>query len=469
MTSQEQALAIAERWLNPEGSAEPRREVRMREFELGWVVWAAPAAPETDPETGQRRPPAEIGAACGVVDRHTGELTVWPSVPVDEVIRMYRRKHGGDGEGGARTDGVGGGAQADGVRGGAQADGVRGGVRAGAATPVTGPGNTAVFTYADPASGEQTTVFRTSGPGLPPAEYQAWGELRRLGVPADAVLAIHTDLRPGLLPGGYPAELLNTFRNAQLSCSQEYGARPETRAEGIAALVEQVETMHRIAGRQPPPRPHRLSVPDRVPPAEPMDDAALGRHLAEVFGEDGVRRYTAETLADTPLPAAARATLSTAGLPADLPLFFTADRPAAPPAGGLFTDVATNLRARRSPAGEERIGALAHLVRIGFDGVAVITVQCPPGVGRPDGYGTVWAVDPVTAEARYVNVSAAAFTRCLALLAVARQRMRGLDPVAAGAEVAALQERLTAVDPSALGDTDAWWSLIVEQMWHGLF
>jgi hypothetical protein len=451
VTSQEQALAVAERWLNPEGSVEPRRKVRMREFDLGWVVWAAPAAPETDPHTGERRPPAEIGAACGVVDRRTGELTVWPSVPVDEVIRMYRRKHGGDGEGGARTDGV------------------RGGARAGEAPPVTGPGNTAVFTYTDPATGEETTLFRTSGPGLPPAEYQAWGELRRLNVPADAVLAIHTDLRPGLLPGGYPAELLNTFRNAQLSCSQEYGARPDTRAAGIAALVEQVETMHRIAGRQPPPRPHRLPVPDRVPPTEPMDDAALGRHLAEVFGTDGVRRYAADTLAGTPLPEAAKATLSTAGLPADLPLFFTADRPEAPPAGGLFTDVATNLRARRSPAGEERIGALAHLVRVGFDGVAVITVQCPPGVGRPDGYGTVWAVDPVTAEARYVNVSAAAFARCLVLLAVARQRMRGLDPVAAGAEVAALQERLAAVDPSALGDADAWWSLIVEQMWHGLF
>ncbi|WP_309055202.1 SUKH-4 family immunity protein [Streptomyces sp.] len=442
MTSQEQALALADRWLNPEGSSEPRREVRMREFELGWVVWAAPAAPETDPETGERRPPAEVGTACGVVDRRTGELTVWPSVPVDEVVRMYRRKHGGGAQGSAGAED---------------------------APPVTGPGNTAVFTYTDPATGEETTLFRTSGPGLPPAEYQAWGELRRLDVPADDVLAIHTDLRPSLLPGGYPAELLNAFPNARLSCSQEYGARPETRAEGIAALVEQVETLHRIAGRQPPPRPHRLPVPDRVTPAEAMDDAALGRHLAEVFGEDGVRRYDAGTLAGTPLPEATKATLDVAGLPVDLPLFFTADRPEAPPAGGLFTDVATNLRARHSPAGEERIGALAHLVRIGFDGVAVITVQCPPGVGRPDGYGTVWAVDPVTATARYVNGSAAAFARCLALLATARQGMRGLDPVAAGSEVAAFQERLAAVDPSALGDADAWWSLIVEQMWHGLF
>ncbi|MFJ3658214.1 SUKH-4 family immunity protein [Streptomyces nigra] len=443
MTSQEQALAVADRWLNPEGSTEPRREVRMQEFDLGWVVWAAPAAPERDPETGERRPPAEIGDACGVVDRRTGELTVWPSVPVEEVVRMYREKHGGAG-----------------AAGGSEAAGAR---------PVVGPGNTAVFTYTDPANGEETTLFRTSAPGLPPAEYQAWGELRRMEVPAESVLAVHTDLRPSLLPGGYTAELLNTFRNAQLSCSQTYGARAETRAEGIAALVEQVETMHRIAGQQPPPRPHRVPVPAQVTPAAPMSDEELGRHLVEVFGGEGVRRYAADEVAGTALPETAASTLTSAGLPADLPLFFTADRPDAPPAGGLFTDVSTNLRERRSPAGEEKIAALSYLVRIGFDGVAVIAVQCLPGSGQPDGLGALWAVDPVTATARYVNVSTAAFARSLALLATARQRLRGLDPVAAGAEVASLQEQLVAVDASALTDPDAWWSLVVEQMWHGLF
>jgi hypothetical protein len=440
VTSQEQALAIADRWLNPEGSAEPHREVRMQEFDLGWVVWAAPAEPERDPETGERRPPAEIGNACGVVDRRTGELTVWPSVPVDEVVQMYLRKHGDSRQG-----------------------------TSGETRPVTGPGNTAVFTYIDPANGEETTLFRNSGPGLAPSEYQAWADLRRMNVPVESVTAIHTDLSPSLLPGGYTAELLNTFPNAQLSCSQSYGARPEVRAEGIEALVEQVDTMHRIAGQQPPPRPHRVPVPAQVTPAEPMDDEALGRYLVEVFGEDGVRRYDAEAVAGSPLPETTAATLAGAGLPAELPLFFTADRPDAPPAGGLFTDVATNLRERRSPAGEEKIAVLAHLARIGFDGVAVIAVQCRPGAGQPDGLGALWAVDPVTAASRYVNVSAAAFARSLALLADARQRMRGLDPVAAGGEVAALQEQLMAVDASALANAETWWSLIVEQMWHGLF
>jgi hypothetical protein len=429
--SQEQALALADRWLNPEGPAAPRREVRMREFDLGWVVWAEAGDPHG----------AEAADVYGFVDRRTGELTVWPSVPAEEVVRMYRERHIGGAPDRTAAEG---------------------------ARPVTGPGNTAVFTFTDPVNGEETTLFRTSGPGLPPAEYQAWAELRRLNVPESAVLAIHTDLRPGLLPGGYTAALLNQFRNARLSFSQNYGVRPEDRTEGVAALVEQVEVLHRTTGRQPPPRPHRQPVPTRARRAEPMDDASLGRHLVEVFGQEGVCRHDADTVAATPLPEATKSALTRAGLPADLPLFFTADRPDAPPVGGLFTDAATNLRERRSPADEGKITALAHLVRIGFDGVAVVAVQCLTGTTEPDGLGTVWAVHPVTADARYINASAAAFARCLALLSTTRQHMRGLDPAAAGTAVAALQERLVAVDPSSLGDPDTWWSLIVEQMWHGL-
>lgn len=353
--------------------------------------------------------------------------------------------------------------------GGAPVNATQGGTPAQGARPVTGPGNTAVFTYVDPAGSEGTTLFRTSSPGLPPAEHQCWAELRRMNVPESSVIAIHTDLRPSLLPGGYTADLLSRFPNAQLSCSQNYGARPQERAEGVAALIEQVETLHRMAGQQPPPRPLRLPVPAQVTPAEPLRDVALGRHLVEVFGQEGVRRYDADDLADSTLPKTARSTLTWAGLPADLPRFFAADRPDAPPAGGLFTDVATNLRERRSPAGEDKLSALAHLTRIGVDGVAVIAVQCLPGAGEPDGLGALWAVEPVTAEVRYVNVSTAAFARSLALLAATRQRLRGLDPAAAGAEVAAFQERLVAIDASAPTHADAWWSLIIEQMWHGLF
>ncbi|MGW7197284.1 SUKH-4 family immunity protein [Streptomyces chryseus] len=439
MISQEQAFAAADRWLNPGDSGAPRREIRMEEFDLGWVVWAAPVSMEQGPETGDRRPPTELGDACGVVNRRTGGLTVWPSAPVEEVVRMYQQKHGGDD---------------------ASPEGGR---------PVTGPGNTAVFTYVDPATGEETSLFRNSGPGLLPVEYQGSAELQRMNVPAGNVVAIHTDLRPSRLPGGYTAEVLSAFPNAELSCTHSYGPRPETRTEGIASLLQHVQMMHQIAGQQPPPRPHRVPAPTSVTPAEPLRDVALGRHLTDAFGTDGVRRYDADDLAATHLPQDTQSLLTWAGLPVDLPLFFTADRPDAPPAGGLFTDVATNLRERRSPADEEKIGALAHLTRIGWDGVAVLAVQCLPGSTEPNGLGAVWAIDPVTASVRYVNISAGAYVRSLALLATVRERMQGLDPVAAGAAVAELQEQLVAIDPTALVNPDGWWALIVEQMWHGLF
>ena len=443
MITQAQAHATAARWLNPEGHQGPPREVAMQEFDLGWVVWAVPPPPEVDPQTGQRRPPAEVGAACGVVDRASGELTVWPSVPVDEVVRMYRQKHGA-GSGAAPA--------------------------APAERPVTGPGNTAVATYNDPSTGEETSLARVSGPGQPPAEYQLHDELRRLGVnPAD-VRAVHTDLRSALLPGGYPGDfILRTFSNATFSCTEGYGMRPEERAEGIAGLVRHVEMMHQLAGRPAPPRPHRLPVPQQVEPAPQMRDVALGKHLVEVLGPQGVSRPDADDLATTQLPEATRNTLVWAGLPAEVPFFFRADRSDAPPAGGLFTDVATYLRETGTEAREQTLTTLAGYVRLGTDGLYTLAVQCTAPEQNQSLVGTVWAVQPSSGGGRFVNRTLSAYLRSLALLVTTRQQMQGMDPYAAGAAVAAFQEQIAAIDSWALDDDGNWWSLVIEQMWHGLF
>lgn len=432
MISQEQAHATADRWLNPEQGSGHRREIGMHEFSLGWVVWAVPPPPERDPATGQRRPPAEVGNASGVVDRRTGELSVWPSVPAVEVARMYEQQH------------------------------------AAAAPPVTGPGNTAVVTYRDPANGEETNLFRVSSPGQPPAEYQVWQELQRTGVPADAVSAVHTDLRPSLLPGGYTADfLLRTFPDARFSCSQGYGTRPEERAEGIAALRRQVEQIHRTAGQQPPPAPHRAPVPSAVVPAPEPSVEEVGALLERTFGAERVRRYPADALAEHPLlPESARTALVVAGLPAEMPYFFSADDPADAPAGGLFADAATHFRARDTEVPEQMRETLADHVRIGSDGLYAVTVQCR---GPEHARGAVWAAHPESGGGRYVNGSLTAFARALALLEETRSRLRGLDPVAAGTVLATFQEQLATIDPSALDNEQNWWSLVVEQMWHGLF
>ncbi|MGY5133627.1 SUKH-4 family immunity protein [Streptomyces nigrescens] len=443
MINQAQAHATAARWLNPEGHQGPPREVAMQEFDLGWVVWAVPPPPEVDPQTGQRRPPAEVGAACGVVDRASGELTVWPSVPVDEVVRMYQQKHGA---------------------GAAAAPG------APAEPPVTGPGNTAVATYPDPATGEETSLARVSAPGLPPAEFQLFDELQRLGVHPANVRAVHTDLRSALLPGGYPGDfILRTFPNATFSCTQGYGMRPEERAEGIAGLLQHVALMHQLAGQQPPPRPHRLPVPQRVEAAPPMRDVALGKHLVEVFGPQGVTRPDADDLATGPLPEATKNTLVWAGLPAQVPYFFTADRPDSPPADGLFPDVATYLRETGTEAQEQTLATLAGYVRIGSDGLYTLAVQCTAAEENQNLVGTVWAVQPSSGGGRFVNRTLSAYLRSLALLVTTRRQMQGMDPYAAGTAVATFQDQIAAIDSWALDDDSNWWSLVIEQMWHGLF
>ncbi|MFJ1704640.1 SUKH-4 family immunity protein [Kitasatospora sp. NPDC088346] len=430
MITQEQALATADGWLNGSASAGQHREVRHREFALGWVVWAAPAPLERDPVTGERRPPADLGDACGVVDRGTGELTVWPSVPVDEVIRQYTGKH------------------------------------APASPLATGPGNTAVATYRDPAGSDEVLVYRNAGPGLPPVEHQLAEELDRLGVPAGDVVAVHTDLRPATLPGGYPAVLLERYPNAELSCSHTYGIFADERAEGAAALAEHAERVARLAGQAPPPRPRRAPAPQPgdVTPAEPVRDVALGRRLSQTFGE--LIRHDADDLAACALPEAARSTLTWAGLPADLPLFFSADRPDSPPAGGILTDLRTHLRAAGTGIEEPVLDVLAGWTRIGTDGFCVIAVRC---TGDERGLGSVWAVHPRTGSGRYVNGSVSAFLRSLELLSTSRAAMPGMDPLAAGAAVAALQNGLAEIDPDAFHKESTWWNVIVDQMWHGLF
>ncbi|MBO0511264.1 SUKH-4 family immunity protein, partial [Streptomyces beijiangensis] len=318
-------------------------------------------------------------------------------------------------------------------------------------------------------TGEETSLFKNAGAGLPPVEYQAWSELRRMNVPESNVVAIHTDLRPALLPGGYTSQVLNAFPSAQFSCTQEYGASPAERAQGIASLTQHAELMHQLAGQQAPPRMRIVPVPAQVAPAEPLRDVAVGRLLTEVFGADGVRRYDADDIAATRLPEETKKTLTWAGLPADVPYFFTADRDDAPPAGGLFADGATAALAIGTQAAESDVRKLAHFARIGSDGLCTVMVQIDPSRATPDGLGSVWAVDLATANTRWAGTSVAAFARSLALLASTRARMRGLDPVTAGAAVATFQEQLVAIDAAALGDAENWWSVVVEQMWHGLF
>ncbi|GAA3372332.1 SUKH-4 family immunity protein [Streptomyces sannanensis] len=80
-----QAQERAEEWFNGDVSAYQHREVRVREFELGFVVWA-----EDRPEG----PTSGGGRQRLVIARDSGEATLWPGLPVGEVIRRYEEEYG---------------------------------------------------------------------------------------------------------------------------------------------------------------------------------------------------------------------------------------------------------------------------------------------------------------------------------------------------------------------------------------
>ena len=80
-----QAQERAEEWINGDVPAYQHREVRVREFELGFVVWA---------EDRADGPRSDGGAQRLVIARDSGEATLWPGLPVGEVIRRYEEEYG---------------------------------------------------------------------------------------------------------------------------------------------------------------------------------------------------------------------------------------------------------------------------------------------------------------------------------------------------------------------------------------
>ncbi|MFJ7903397.1 SUKH-4 family immunity protein [Streptomyces sp. NPDC096198] len=83
-----QAQERAEEWINGDVPAYQHREVRVREFGLGFVVWA---------EDRAEGPRSDGGAQRLVVARDSGEATLWPGLPVGEVIRRYEEEYAAQG------------------------------------------------------------------------------------------------------------------------------------------------------------------------------------------------------------------------------------------------------------------------------------------------------------------------------------------------------------------------------------
>ncbi|MGW6916722.1 SUKH-4 family immunity protein, partial [Kitasatospora sp. NPDC054939] len=422
-----QAIDAAHRWINGEWAAGTRR-VHSHEFDLGWVVWAEPSPVGVDPLTGERRAPEEIGAACGVVDRETGGLTVWPSVPVDEVVGLYR-----DSLGAGRWDPR--------------------------LPPATGRGTRAELTYRD-AFGAPRTLALHSAPGLPHPALRAWRQLQQDGVRPEDVLTVHTDLRLSALPGGYWAHALAAeLPGAQVFGELPYGPWFHHRAAAVRALPP---------GPEGAPVPNRVPFPRSVPAGPAVADPAVAARLDAQFGPQGVRRFGPDELSGADLPDAIARTLLTVGVPVVVPDFFALydPRPDAVVDGSrpdpLLPPVAEHLArlGRGTRAAERERRALVPQLLLGTDGWALITVDTAQGAVR--------AVEPDYATARHCNADPTAFVRCLAVFADRRPALAGQPPHAAGALLAELQRELAAIDGTVFDDPENWWAVIVEQLWDGL-
>ncbi|MEW1911749.1 SUKH-4 family immunity protein [Kitasatospora sp. NPDC085895] len=86
MVTYAQAQEIAEDWINAGVPRSRQREVRVREFDLGFVCWAVEGAEGEPPEGGEVRL---------VIARDSGASTLWPPLPVNEVVRQFEETYGG--------------------------------------------------------------------------------------------------------------------------------------------------------------------------------------------------------------------------------------------------------------------------------------------------------------------------------------------------------------------------------------
>lgn len=82
MITSDEADQIAEKWVRDSATAGASPTPAVHEFDLGYIVWAQP---------GPDDPPV-LGAGRGIIDRSTGELSVWPSWPLDLMIEQYRAR-----------------------------------------------------------------------------------------------------------------------------------------------------------------------------------------------------------------------------------------------------------------------------------------------------------------------------------------------------------------------------------------
>ncbi len=330
--------------------------------------------------------------------------------------------------------------------------------------PAVGPGYLAVLRYRGPDGSEQQIIQR-SAPGTPHPEWQILQEVRRLNVPPEQVLELHTELESCDLPAGYCRRMVQeAWPNVRVSSIAPYGRDKAARQHGVQHLLEHHTELHTHAAGPAPRWSSRvpLPAPGSVPPAPPVPPQALAEELAQAFGPQNLFRYEPQAVSRQGVPEAVSMALTWAGVPLEFGPFFWAQAQPGRPLPTL-----AELAAERGIAAGPDAGT--YLV-VGNDYGRQLCVQ----------YGTaaIVAVDlgtpnqpagPEAQQPRFVNTGLPEFLRCLALLGRLWRFRFGLTPEQAARWTVDLQTQLLALDPAALGTPETWWSVVLEQLWDGLF
>ncbi|THA27764.1 hypothetical protein E4198_16250 [Streptomyces sp. RKND-216] len=327
--------------------------------------------------------------------------------------------------------------------------------------PTVGPGYMAVLRYRAPDGSEQQLI-RRSAPGTPHPEWQILHELRAMNVPPQQVLELHTELESCDLPGGYCARMIReTWPQVRVSHTAAYGTDHASRQQGMRHLVEHQGELHQVADAPPRPAPHRVPLPPphQIQLAPPIPPDAIGHELAQAFGPQGVFRFDQRAVSRHGIPDIVGQVLVWAGVPVDVGPFFWGQAQPGRPVPTL-AELAQERGARPAP------DAGSYLV-MGNDFGRQLCVQ----------YGTAHIVAvPLDAEAdgssatpQFVNTGLPEFIRCLALLGRMWRLRYGLTPEQAGRWTVDFQMQLAMLDPAALSTPENWWSVLLEQMWDGLF
>lgn len=85
VTTYAQAQETADDWINAGVPRSQHREVKVREFDLGYVCWAVDGSEHTGGPGSSLRL---------VIARDSGASTLWPPLPVNEVVRQYEELYG---------------------------------------------------------------------------------------------------------------------------------------------------------------------------------------------------------------------------------------------------------------------------------------------------------------------------------------------------------------------------------------